>query len=108
MSINPRGIDPTALANIIQGYYGPAVQSNLTAADALKQLIAARLQKANQQPQKKKLGGPLGMLGGGGAGAGIGALLAAPTGGLSMGAGALIGGGVGTGGGGILGSMFDQ
>ena len=50
--------------------------------------------------------GAFGSLGGMGAGAGIGALLAAPTGGLSLGMGALLGAGIGGMGGGTIGGLF--
>ena len=55
--------------------------------------LIRRHQQKSQQPQKKKT--PWGSMGGGLLGAGVGALLAAPTGGVSVAAGAALGMGFG-------------
>jgi len=63
-------------------------------------LQAEAIKKAARKSKKKGIGGALGSLGG----MGLGALLAAPTGGMSLAAGAALGGAAG----GSAGSLFDQ
>jgi hypothetical protein len=105
-------INPIQLMQAGSPYYTSAVQSNLAAADVIGTFLKNEMQRKREKEaaarQKGGLFGKIGGAAGAGGGALLGGLLAAPTGGLSPLAGALIGGGVGGMGGSLAGSIFDE